>query len=274
MARTIMTSKRTVVSMQKLYMKLLEVSLSVGDMSFTEYSFLANAFDAGGILSLKRLRRAVGMDIDISPFVSMLEHKDLFLRTRDSVDRRGFAVKVTSKGVSRLQMVDQAVSTELVATNPNMTERTFLRLANSMHLLSAAVGYGADSEHIFTGAPLIFMNAYHHLVMVESSYFGMTSLQMALLCMFDKQGVFHSEQLQNMPTLSPEVIEYQISTLVENGCVQESERTLEITQKGVKRLSGFAKRIDTLVKKAEDECGSELMRAANDLCECCVYLYA
>ncbi len=273
MAQSVLSSKRTIVAMHRFYMQLVQTCERLADLSLPEYTILTCIAEKDGGFSLKKFRTLFELDTDPMSFIDMLEEKELIARVRDKNDRRAFVLVCTEKGEERLRIADKGVASEIITLNPRIAERSFLRFANLMHSMCRSIGFPTSSDYIFTGPALSFIDAYHRAAMRESSYFGLTSLQMGILSSFDGNGEYHRGVEDPRLLSTADSIHGQLRYLESNGYVLTG-KILEITQKGVERQKAFADRLENDLRDILSVLPGASFILFVEFCDLCVYLFS
>lgn len=272
--RVIFAEAPAVVAMRKAHAAMGAACNNVGDASLAEHAFLvaSSEFEAGA--SLKRMRESLLPHEDCDRLVRLLESKEFAVRVRDRSDRRGFALKATSKGRTRIELVDEAMGVALVSASDRLSEQTFEHLVMQMRACSDACEPDRRVATLFPGIVLLMLCGYHEAVANESAYLGMTALQMASLCALVASDAAQPEALARKVGVSDEIMELQLARLESSQVVVRDDETLELADEGRQRVGRFLDKIAVRSRRCLSEHTEGNASLLQELGAYCIYLFS
>lgn len=272
-APRIFSDRQMVGVMHRLHLSLDATCSRIGDISLGEQALLTNVgeFDSGFPLKWAQ-EELMGLDVP-RHFVDLLERKELVSRIRSKIDKRGFALTATQKGRARLTLVDEAIAAALIYENKRWKEEEFAYLTTQMHALPNIFSEQRRITTIFSGEFLAMVHRYHQIIIQVASHYGLTSLQLAILCAFEEGKTRAPDHFKHLAGVSESVIEFQMNDLKNKNLVRIN-RVSELTEKGTQRrndlLAMITSQMDALFV-AYPESDTALFE---DLGEYCMYLFS
>lgn len=272
-APSLFTEGQSIFALQKMFATVDAACTLAGDVSLGAYALLVTLAESEGGIPLKSIESDFKASEDPLPYVESLISKELAERIRSATDRRGFALKITPKGRARIALVDESIAAGLIAANREWSEAEFEYLIMKIHKLSTAVEAQCKVTTLFSGAFLLRMFWYHHLVVEVAAYFAMSSLQLALLYAFaDAEEASISPALARQMNTPLNLLELQVDDLVKKGLICDTH-SCELTEKGRQRSVDATNMISTHLNQLAEGGSEESLTASEALGEYSLFLY-
>lgn len=242
-----------------------------GDSRLSQHAVLAGVAERDGGMSLKAAGKRFELLGDVGRLAGFLEEREFAERARSSCDRREFALRITRKGLTQIERVDEVLAFELIARSKGLTEGSFGQLAERMATLSASVDPEARIASLFPSAFLCALGAYHRAAIQEAARLGLSSFQMALLAALDafddgEASLSYARQFG----VADDTVNLQIERLRDKGMVADDDFVL--SGEGMARLDvlegRMRQRVEALLIPMQDEVVDEI----RNVCELVVYV--
>lgn len=259
--------------MQKLYVAMDAVCQSTGDISLGEYALLASVAEVDSGFPLKEIRVDFERFDNPNYYVELLENKELITRIRNRADLRGYALKVSPKGRARISLLDESIASALISAHETWTEDEFELFISKAHALAHITYPTRRTSTIFPAVFISLVHKYHQLILRIAAYYGMTSLQIALLSTAKEESlsIALSSDLHT-PLAADSIVEIQLHDLMSKDIILQDE-IIELTEKGQKRLDEFAKHLSHHANNLFAHFPLESESALEELGEYCIYLF-
>lgn len=271
---SVFLNKRMVGALHKLFVDIDSLCSYAGDIHLAEYALLSMAVEKEQGLSFKRITSLLDSAARYSDSTEVLEAKELVSRIRDTEDRRGFALSVTQKGKIRAALLDNALALSLAAANDRMSEETLEYLVTKMHAFANAIEPSFVSNRLFPSSALDLIHSYVHIATKGSSVFGLTAMQIAMLC--DLESLHECATFaatDNQPTYFEAVARYELEDLEEKDFLH-TLGTIHLHERGLQRCKEFSRKVDPWITLLLEQYPDSARAPLEELGECILFLFA
>lgn len=273
-AFSVFVEGQTVIMMQKLSATIEAACGFSGDLSLGEYALLVIISESSEGVPLKEIESGFKRMVDPQPLVELLILKELIQRIRSTTDRRGFALKVTSKGRARISLVDESIAAAVISANKEWSESEFEYLVMKIHKFSNAMDAQKKVSTLFSGVFLLLVFRYHQMIAKAAAHFAMTSLQAALLYVYGEGGeTLIPSALASQTNMPLTLVEQQTDDLVKKGFLCTLQ-PYELTEKGQRRVDDLTRVFLSQEDSVMEGYSDEGISVSEELGEYCLFLYA
>ena len=271
-----LTSVSTLVAMHRAHIILSEVCYAVGDLNLDEYSLLLCASQNEQGTSAKRLKEDFSFYLGDAAFLSQsVVQKELAVFVRNVSDRRGRALRITRKGITRLTLVDEAMVLSLMNASETITQASIEYLIDYCRYTVFPSDLKSYVDTIIPYEFALMVCRYRAALIRSSACVGLSSLHAVILLLVDVSSratsVFELVQWLRIP--EPLLLP-QLEFLEERRLLEETVTgAFELGEEGISRIDAFVKKSNDSVQEFVRDYTEDERDRFGELCRYCDYLF-
>ncbi len=271
-----LTRPSTLMAMHKAHALLSEVCYRVGDLNFDEYTFLLGASRNEQGTSSKKLADDFSFYLGDSTFLSKsVAQKELADFVRNLSDRRGYAVRITRKGITRLALVDEAMVLSLMNAGETITQSSIEYLIDYCRYTVFPSDQASYVETIIPYEFVLIVCRYRAALIRSCACVGLSSLHAVILLLIDASSKAASVVELSHWLRIPEVLLFsQLEFLEERRLLEETGAgTFELGEEGITRIDSFVKKSNDYILEFMKAYTEGERSRLEELCRYCDYLF-
>lgn len=270
------TSGSAVLAAHKVHTLLNRVSYAAGDLTLVEHSFLLGASRNEHGTSMKELTQEYSFVVGDPTFLAKnLIEQELAILVRNSADRRGLALKVTAKGITRLTLIDETMTMALIDANALVTQESIEYLAECCQHISTPSEAATHVETLLPAEFVLLVCRYRSALVRSSASVGLSTLQAIILLFLDASSrAVSSETLRHALDIPEAVVLRHIEYLEERNLLEATgDDAFILGEEGILRIDEFMQRSASALECLIQHRSGEELNRFYELCEYCEYVF-